>query len=104
MDIAINTIKATKGINGVMLVDDYGDTLSSTINNERIRESLTLLAGILPTLEEILEIGSIQHIMVKTPHDGNLSVFGKDGHNICIQSEARFAITGLSQKLLQALK
>ncbi|MCK5917437.1 MAG: hypothetical protein KAG34_03380 [Cocleimonas sp.] len=100
---ALNKIRKLNGVVGITLADEYGELLTTTINDEQLNEFIAFLPGITPVIEEGLSLGHIQGVVLKGPHENNLAVFIDSEQSLTVQSEPRSSIQALMKQVKEII-
>ena len=100
----LNTVLDVNGVNGATLSNSYGELLHSTITDEELNEFIAFLSGITPDIENALNRGKINRIMLRSPHDDNLTVFVEENGSLGITSDRRRSVQALSQQIEDMLQ
>ena len=100
----VNTVLEVNGVNGATLSNSYGELLYSTIADEELNEFIAFLSGITPDIENTLNRGKINRIMLRSPHDDNLTVFVEKNKSLGITSDRRKSVQALSQQIEDMLQ
>ena len=100
----VNTVLEVNGVNGATLSNSYGELLHSTIADEELNEFIAFLSGITPDIENTLNRGKINRIMLRSPHDDNLTVFVEKNESLGITSDRRKSVQALSQQIEDMLQ
>lgn len=99
----LNKISKLNGVVGVTLVDEYGELLASTIEDEPLNEFIAFLPGITPVIEEGLSLGNIQGVTLKGPRENNLAVFIDSKESLTVQSEPRSSVQALTKQVKEII-
>jgi signal recognition particle receptor subunit beta len=97
-------IAKVAGVTGVTLTNSMGELLDSTINDEELNEFLAFLSGVSNEIENKLNRGKIYRIMLRSPHDDNLTLFVERDKSLGISSERIKSIQALSQQIEDMLQ
>jgi len=103
-ETSLQQVATLKGVNGVTLTNSIGELLHSTINDDDINEFIAFLSGITPVLEDATNMGAIHRIMLRGPHDENLTVFVEEERSLGISSNKAVSVPALSQKIEDMLQ
>lgn len=100
----LDSIKQLDGITGVTLSNSMGELLQSTIKDEEVNELIAFLSGITPEIETTLNRGKIHRIMLRSPHDDNLTIFVEQEKSLGVSSNRRKSVQVLSQQVEDMLQ
>ena len=103
-EVSLQQVATLKGVNGVTLTNSIGELLHSTINDDDINEFIAFLSGITPALEDASNMGTIHRIMLRSPHDENLTVFVEEERSLGVSSNKTVSVPALSQKIEDMLQ
>ncbi len=103
-DEVIGRIQELRGVTGIMLSDDMGEILHSSIEDEEITDFSAFLASVTPIIEESLGMGSINRVTLKSPKDDNLNFFIETEQSLTIASNRRVSIPVLTQQIEDVLQ
>jgi len=103
-EASLQQVATLKGVNGVTLTNSIGELLHSTINDDDINEFIAFLSGITPALEDASNMGTIHRIMLRGPHDENLTVFVEEERSLGVSSDKAVSVPALSQKIEDMLQ
>lgn len=91
-------------VTGVSLTNAMGELLDSTINDDEINEFTAFLSGITPDIENILNRGKINRIMLRSPNDENLTIIVEKEKSLAVSSNRRKSVQALSQQIEDMLQ
>jgi signal recognition particle receptor subunit beta len=103
-DEVIGRIQELRGVTGIMLSDDMGEILHSSIEDEEVTDFSAFLASVTPIIEESLGMGSINRVTLKSPKDDNLNFFIETEQSLTIASNRRVSIPVLTQQIEDVLQ
>jgi signal recognition particle receptor subunit beta len=103
-DEVLSKVQQLQGVTGVMLSDDMGEVLHSSIEDEQIIDFAAFLASATPIIEEALAMGSINRVTLKSAQDDNLNFFLEKEQSLTIASNRRTSIPVLTQQVEDVLQ
>jgi signal recognition particle receptor subunit beta len=103
-DEVIERIQELRGVTGIMLSDDMGEILHSSIEDEEVTDFSAFLASVTPIIEESLGMGCINRVTLKSPKDDNLNFFIEAEQSLTIASNRRVSIPVLTQQIEDVLQ
>lgn len=95
----LKDVSTVLGVSGMTLTNPMGELLHSTIEDEHLNEFIAFLSGTLPMLEEVLGLGAIHHVLLKSPQNSNLSLFSRQGQSLGIVSRPKASLHGIAQQM-----
>lgn len=95
----LKEVSTVLGVSGMTLTNPMGELLYSTIEDEQVNDFIAFLSGALPMLEEVLGLGVIHHVLLKSPQNSNLSLFARQGQALGIVSRPKSSLHGISQQI-----
>ncbi len=98
------TVMKVDNVTGTSLSSSMGELLHSTIKDEELNEFIAFLSGIAPDIQNTLNRGKINRIMLRSPHDDNLTVFVEDDQSLGVTSDRRKSVQALSQQIEDMLQ
>jgi len=103
-DKVLEQVQKLPGVTGIMLSDDMGEILHSSIEDEKITDFSAFLASVTPMIEEALAMGSISRVTLKSTRDDNLNFFLEKDQSLTIASHRRTSIPVLTQQVEDVLQ
>ena len=100
----MDEVAQLKGVTGVMLNDAMGEVLHSTIDDEHMNEFSAIMAGLTPMIEESLDLGKIDQVMLKSPKEDNLLFFIEDDKALGVTSQHQSSLPTLTQQVKDILQ
>ncbi|CAA6816472.1 MAG: Unknown protein [uncultured Thiotrichaceae bacterium] len=91
-------------VTGLLHIDEYGEALYSSIDDDQLTEYISFVAGMNETITEQSELGVINRIVIKGPGEENLILLKDSDATIAICSEKRSAPSELCKKVEAILK
>jgi hypothetical protein len=95
----LKEVSSIMGVSGITLTNPLGELLHTSIEDEQLNEFIAFLSGALPTLEEALGLGSIHHILLKSPQNSNLGLFACQGQALGMVSRPKSSLHGIAQQI-----
>ena len=103
-DEVLERVQQLQGVTGIMLSDDMGEVLHSSIDDEQIIDFSAFLSSVTPIIEEALAMGSINRVTLKSTRDDNLNFFLEKEQSLTIASDRRASIPVLTQQVEDVLQ
>ena len=103
-DEVLERVQKLQGVTGVMLSDDMGEILHSSIVDEQITDFSAFLASVTPMIAEALAMGSINRVTLKSTQEDNLNVFLEKDQSLTIASHRRTSVPVLTQQVEDVLQ
>lgn len=98
-DNLIQNIQAIPGVSTISSIDEYGELLYSTEPNIDITSFISFVSGMNEALEEEMQLGSFQKMIIRGPKDDNLIIFNGQGAILAVQTERKSPAIVISKKL-----
>lgn len=102
MSITVNGLQSLRdlpSVTGLLQIGEYGEAVYSSIEDEELTEYISFVAGMNDTITEQSDLGVIQKVIMKGPHDENLILLKKNDETIAVCSEKRSAPSELCKKI-----
>lgn len=100
----LEEISKITDVTGVSLTNSMGELLDSTIKDDELNEFIAFLSGITPDVENILNRGKINRIMLRSPNNKNLTIFVEKEKSLAISSNRKKSVQALSQQIEDMLQ
>ena len=100
----LNKVQKLSGVTGIMLSDEMGEVLHSSIDDEQIIDFSAFLASATPIIEAALAMGKINRVTLKSTQDDNLNFFLEKDQSLIIASNRRTSIPILTQQVEDVLQ
>ena len=91
-------------INTVALSNSMGDLLHSTTEDKQANDFIALLSGSVQDIENTLDKGKIQRIMLRSRKEDNITLFIEDDKSLGVSSDRAVSIQALSQQIEDLLQ
>lgn len=95
----LQSLRDLPTVTGLLHIDEYGEPLFSSIDDVELTEYISFVAGMNETITEQSDIGAINKIIMKGPHEENLILLKDASETIAICSEKRSAPSELCKKI-----
>ena len=91
------------GVSGIMVTNPHGELLHSTIKDAQLNIFMGFLSEIIPALEETLQLGSVQHILLKSPQSSNLGLVACEHQAVGFMTRPKASLHGIAQQMDRVL-
>lgn len=95
----LQNIQEIPGVSNVSSIDEYGELLYSTEQNTDITSFISFVSGMNETLEEEMQVGSFNKMIIRGPKDDNLIIFKDQDSILAVQTERKSPAIVISKKL-----
>lgn len=91
-------------VTGVLHINEYGESLFSSIDDDELTEYLSFVAGMNETITEHSSFGPIKKVIMKGAHEENVILLTNSSETIAVCAEKRSAPSELYKKIEAILK
>lgn len=103
-ETVLQEITKVEHVTGISLTSSMGELLHSTTNDEGLDDFVAFLSGVTPDIENALNKGKINRIMLRSPKEDNLTVFVEHEKSLGVCSDRTKSIQVLSQQIEDILQ
>ncbi len=100
----LNDINGLTGVKGIALLDPADNLLNSTLQDTHLDELLRFLTHVTPLLDELPDLGDIEHLILTSGQSDHFSVFIADQHALGILCSNQVTNRSLRQQIENILQ
>lgn len=100
---SLKDVMQVASVTGACLTDGMGEVVESSVGDESMEELIAFVAGMTPSLAELLGTDTIEQVLLHGDKDDHLAVFLQEEHVLGVCTERKGSILTVPEKLKTAL-
>lgn len=97
-------VMGLRGVRGAALTGAMGDIVESTIQEGQVMEFIGFLGGMVPSFEQVANLGRVKEVILKSPRDDLITMYVENDQALGVIADNRTSVRILKQQIHDMLQ